>query len=266
MKNIFCSLIFVLFIFSAAYGQNTIQPRSMNFENKGLVFNKELAVDLRIHTNRGLALAVNVGQIKTYYKTRYYHFEIGELRHPKEQRQSFDYPSWGGGKTSRSFILGKINNLYAIRAGIGEKRYFSEKAKRKGLAIGVNYEGGFTLGLLKPYYLEIIRSVEPGSPRYLVSEKYNEENRNIFLDENRIYGSSGFTKGLSELGIRPGAHFKASIHFDWGAFDEFVKAIEAGIMGDIFLQKVPIMADVDGAENRPFFINLFISLQLGKRW
>jgi hypothetical protein len=33
---------------------------------------------------------------------------------------------------------------------VGEKKYFSEKAKRRGVAVGVNYEIGATLGLLKP--------------------------------------------------------------------------------------------------------------------
>ena len=47
-----------------------------------------------------------------------------------------------------------------------------------------------------------------------------------------------------------------------------LKAIEAGIMFDFYFKKVPIMVenDVIDAENRPFFINLFINLQLGKRW
>ena len=41
-----------------------------------------------------------------------------------------------------------------LRVGMGAKRYFSEKAKRKGIAIGINYQAGVSLGLLKPYYLD----------------------------------------------------------------------------------------------------------------
>ena len=53
---------------------------------------------------------------------------------------------------------------------------------------------------------------------------------------------------------------------DWGAFDEFMRAVEAGIMIDIFPKKLPIMAPVNGVdENRPYFFNLYVSLQLGKR-
>jgi hypothetical protein len=59
-----------------------------------------------------------------------------------------------------------------------------------------------------------------------------------------------------------------ALHFDWGAFDEFVKAMEAGVMVDFYFKKVPIMVETANGdiENSPLFINLFINIQLGKRW
>ena len=71
------------------------------------------------------------------------------------------------------------------------------------------------------------------------------------------------------MSIIPGFHAKAGIHLDWGAFDEFVKAIEAGIMLDVFVKRVPILVenvDIVNAENRPFFLNLYLNIQLGKRY
>jgi len=264
MKKIFTLLLAFVITVVAIQAQNVeFQSRPFADENKGVIYNKELAFDIRMHTN-GFALAVNFGKIKTYYKTKYFHFEIGEIKHPKEQRHSFDYPS--NGRTSRSFIYGKQNNLLVLRAGRGGKRYLSEKAKRKGIAVAINYEAGVTLGMLKPYYLDFWRS-EDGDPTnvYFVSEKYTGDNEDSFLDISRIYGSSGFTKGFGELSVVPGIHGKLGVHFAWGAFDEFVKAFEAGIMFDAFFKKIPIMVDVQNAENRPFFINLYLSLQLGKR-
>jgi hypothetical protein len=64
------------------------------------------------------------------------------------------------------------------------------------------------------------------------------------------------------LSILPGIYGRAGVHVDWGAFDEYLKAVEAGIMLDIFPKKVPIMVN---EENRPFFLNFYISAQLGKR-
>lgn len=266
MKKILTIAATFLFLSSGLNAQKTFQPKQdNNYDYKGIVYNKELAINLRVHTN-GFAFGANIGKIKSYYLTRFYSLEVGEIKHPKERRQSFDPSGGPGGKTSRSFMFGKQNNLYMLRAGIGEKRYLSEKAKHKGLAVGLSYEVGPSLGLLKPYYLELIRANDiGGSPFLVVSEKYSEANEDVFLDVGRIYGSSSFTKGFGELKFRPGIHFKASVHFDWGAFDEFVKALEAGIMGDIFFSEVPIMVDTEFSENRPYFINLFLTLQLGKR-
>ncbi len=239
-------------------------------ETKGIVFNREFTVDMKLHTN-GFALGVNFARLKTYYLTRFFNVEIGEIKHPKEFRQSFDFQTPAASRVSRAFIFGKQNSFLVLRAGVGEKRYLSEKAKRKGLAVGLSYEAGPSLGLLKPYYLELVRSSESGpfDDFTIRSEKFSDENASTFLDISRIYGSSGFSKGLGELSAIPGIHGKFAVHFDWGAFDEFVKAIEAGIMVDAYLKNVPIMAEstlVQTPENKPFFVNLYVNLQLGKRW
>jgi hypothetical protein len=270
-KKIVPTLLLASFLMLQAGAQEVYDTRQNIYdESKGIVFEREFTADLKLHTN-GYALGVNIGRLKTYYLTRFVNFEFGELKHPKEFRQSFDFQTPAAARTSRAFIFGKQNNFLVLRAGLGEKRYFSEKARRKGLAVGITYEGGPSLGILKPYYMEVVRTVEPGNFGDFVirSEKYSDENANIFLDISRIYGASGFTRGLSELSLIPGLHAKFAVHFDWGAFDEFVKAIEAGIMIDAYLQKVPIMVEsplLRHTENTPVFINLFINLQLGKRW
>ncbi len=241
--------------------QETFQPKQLDDASKGIIYNQEFSLGLRMHTN-GFAVGFNVGKLKTYYLTKYWHFELGELKHPKEFRQSFDTPSTLNGRISRAFKYGKQNSLYALRGGIGAKRYFSEKAKHKGVAVGISYEVGPTLGLLKPYYLEL----RAGDGRVSVSTKYSEETADRFLDIWQIHGASGWTRGLGELSILPGAHGKFAVHFDWGAFDEYVKSLEAGIMVDAFARKAPIMVELDNVENRQLFINLFLHLQFGKRW
>jgi len=265
------SIFFILFAFLFSYQSQSQSSTSKQFnspEYKGVVYNKEFAFDVRLHTN-GFAIAANFGKIKTFYKTRYYHIEIGEIRHPKEERQSFDWAGWSTSNSSKSFFFGKRNNLYVIRAGIGVKKYFTEKAKQRGLAVGMSYEAGPSLGLLKPYYLEIIHPADTPASYYVESEKYSAENASDFLDINSIYGASGFSKGLGEIRPIPGLHGKLGVHFDWGAFDEFVKAIDVGIMADVYFKEVPLMVEneaITNSENRPFFINLYLTLQLGKRW
>jgi hypothetical protein len=58
------------------------------------------------------------------------------------------------------------------------------------------------------------------------------------------------------------------MHFDWGSMDEFVKALELGVMADVFLNEVPIMIEspyTPGVDNQAVFINLFMNFQFGKR-
>lgn len=262
-------LLFCAFVWGNA--QQVIEGNQNIYdESEGIIYNREFTVDVKLLQTNGFSVGVNIGQLKTYYLTRYFNFEFGELRHHKRFRQSFDFQQQAS-RISRAFVYGKQNNLYVLRGGFGEKRYLSEKAKRRGVAVGISYEGGVSLGILKPYYLELIRTTEPGSPQDFTirSEKYSERNANTFLEISRIYGSSGFTEGLGEISAIPGAHGKFAMHFDWGAFDEFVKAIEAGVMVDVFLREMPIMVEsprVENSENRSVFINLYINLQLGKRW
>ncbi|MEO1262100.1 MAG: hypothetical protein AAFZ15_25065 [Bacteroidota bacterium] len=253
-------VLLILFVSATIQAQETIQPKQMD-TNLGIVYNQEFALGMRLHTN-GFAVGATFGKLKTYYLTKYFHFEIGELKHEKEFRQSFDTPTPIQGRISRAFKYGKQNNLYVLRGAMGAKRYFSEKAKHKGVAFGISYEGGATLGFLKPYYLEL----RAGDGRASVSTKYSEENADRFLDIFAIQGASGWSKGFSELSLLPGVHGKFAVHFDWGAYDEYLKSIEAGLMVDFFSRQAPIMVERNNVENNQLFLNLFIHLQFGKRW
>lgn len=265
MKRIII-LTFLLLCTISIFAQVTFQPKQLDFQNEGVIFDKEFTLDFRFLQTNGYSLGLNFGRIKTYYRTTFYHFDFGELKHIRQYKQEgFNSPNVPGFGGNNSFIFGKRNTFLVLRGGYGQKRYFSEKAKKQGLAVGISYEAGPTLGLLKPYYLDLEYTIEDGRTVTIRSEKYGNENHDVFLDQSRIRGASGFTKGLGEISIVPGIHLQGSAHFDWGAFDEFVKAVEAGIMVDVFFQKVPIMVEVDGVENQPVFINLFINLQLGKR-
>jgi hypothetical protein len=253
-------IIAFIFLLTAVCGSAQVQPQ-IPLDDKGIIYNQEFSMGLRLHTY-GFAFGTSFGKIKTYNQTNYMHFELGELRHMKEVRQNFEIPSSIGGRISRSFKYGKQNNLYVLRGSVGTKKYFSEKAKVKGVAVGISYEGGATLGLLKPYYLDI----RSGDGRNAVPTRYSEETASRFLDIWQIHGASSWTNGFDEISLTPGLNAKIAVHFDWGAFDEYLKSVEAGVMFDGFLQKTSIMVERDNVENRLLFINLFVHLQFGKRW
>lgn len=267
LAPVMATLLWLAF-FPNTWGQQQLSIGQNNYENrKGIIYDRETAFNLKLHTN-GIAVGMQFGQIKTYYRTQYWGLEFGEIKDPRETRQNRNNQIINIDGSFRGFIYGKQNNFYALRGTFGEKRYFSEKARRKGVAVGVSYSAGPSLGLLKPYYL-VLRYVENPSFNNYRSEKFSNENAARFLDIDNIYGADSFTRGIGEMKIQPGGHAKFALHFDWGAFDEFVKAFEVGVMADFYFRPVPILVEapqiVGDSGNQPLFLNLFINFQLGKR-
>ncbi len=250
--------------------QNTIKLGE-NFykgDEVGVVFNEEISADFVWHTN-GYAFNLNFAKIKNYSLANYYFIGLGQLKHPKEFRQNFEFAPATTGRLTKAFVFGKDNTLFALRGGMGQKRYFSEKEKQKGAAIGLNYSGGVTLGLLKPYYLDLMYFKENTYGEVIIkSEVYNETNADLFLSTDRVYGASSFLKGIGQTEVVPGINAQVGIHMAWGAFEDFIKALEVGIMMDYFFGSVPIMVEdprIDYPENKNYFINLYVNLELGKR-
>jgi hypothetical protein len=247
-------LIFVLIVFATT--QISAQSTRLNTDMKGIIYNKEKALEVRAHTH-GWAANVYIGDIKSYYKTTQFHFGLGELKHFKEVPKSTEATN-NAGQNFRRYTFGKQNFAYVLRGGYGVKRYYTEKASKNGVALALSYSGGLTTALMVPYYLEV------GGPRdaKTTSIKYTEDTKADFLEPTKIKGKSGILKGIGESKVVPGLHGQIGVHLDWGAFDEFMRAVEAGIMIDVFPKRLPIMVS---EENRPYFLNLYVTMQLGKR-
>ena len=261
MKNI--SFLFAICIITPVlvFGQKTIQPKGLEYEYKGIIYNSERAYNLTLHTN-GFEAGMNFGKLKTYYKTTFYHASVGYMTHVLEDRQNKNNSLDGLG-TSKSFKFGKQNNFYLLRGGIGTKKYKSEKAKRRGLAIGWSYEAGPVMGILKP-----VKNI------YLVDNENNikspvaityDDDPDLFLDYIAIFGRSGDLDTWTQLKFRPGIQARIGAHFSLGAFDEYVRALEIGLMADYFGVKVPIMVESEAHSNDALFLNIYATVQFGSR-
>ena len=253
IRLILSLLLLVAFAFE---GRAQFAPK----EEVGFLYNRETTFNIRLATNRSFGLGIEWGRLRTYNKTKTLSLGISELKHPKEQRQNAA-PS--GRRSTRPFVYGKRNNLFVLRSGWGEKRYFSEKAKQKGVAVGMSYSIGPSLGLLKPYYLTVNLEGSPGSAGRPTAIKYSEKNQADFLNNSKILGAAPFTQGISEISVLPGGTGSIAYHMDWGAFDEVVKALEIGLTVDVFARKAPIF--VGSEQNQQVFFNFFLNLQFGKR-
>ncbi len=256
MRNTF-SVFTILLLSCSLMAQGAFD----NDELLGVIQSDELTFDVNVHTNGWIGVGFNRAKIKTYYKTNYYRIEIDALKHSRESRnRDLGVPT--PGYSGKSYVFGRKNSFFLARGGFGQKRYFSEKQERRGVAIGVSYSAGATLGILKPYYLDL-RVNDGDGNTFLLRTKYDEKIADAFLDAQNIIGASGFRHGWREISVVPGLQAKAAVHVDWGATDEFVKALEFGFMIDAFYKKIDLMVT---EENTPVFINVYLALHLGRRW
>lgn len=215
-----------------------------------------------IMTN-GWSLMYETGKIQSVDRTRIWHFEFGQLRHPKERKQPAEF-TFGGSffENKRDFFYGKQNNFYILRVGYGYRRMIGDRANKSGVRVSWVYLGGLSLGFLKPYYLNLVYPTDTPNRFELRPERYTEENAAKYLDWFSISGASPFRYGFSEIEPVPGAFGRIGLHFDWAAVDEFITALEIGLTLDAYYKRIPIMIL---ETNRPYFFGGYINLKLGKR-
>lgn len=248
--------ICLLLLSSMAFSQ--VNQPSLSYDD--VVYKREFNIGLKAHTN-GFGVAAHWVKIHSIFKKTVYEFELMDLRHPREVRQQSIHSS--GRTTSRGYVFGKRNSLFNLNVSIGRMRSLAEKARKSGVGVHFYYGAGVSLGIVKPYYLDLIYDFVPGAVLDVRSESFNEENASLFTNDRYIYGASGFTYGLNRIKIKPGGQIKAAFVFDWASYNEFVKALEVGAMLNVYTGRVPIMLTED---NQFLFPNLYVKLMLGKRW
>jgi len=243
-----------------AFTQVVFQPKQLEYNLKGVLYETERAYDLKVY-NSGISFGMYFGEIESYYNSSYFSIEFATLKDLRERRQNKNVNFSGEGLSS-SFVYGKQNSIYMFRFGQGKKKYLTEKAKRKGLAVGISYNYGLSLVLKRPYHIKVVTSEDFDN---LQTIRYTEENREQFLNFSQIFGGESFFTGFWSTRPTVGAHGKISGHFAFGAYDEAVKAVEIGLMVDAFPRRLPILVEREGVQNKFIHMNLYLSFQFGKR-
>lgn len=211
----------------------------------------------------GMQVGYRFGQLPNFYTDKYYQIEIGQIRHPKELNSGLQSLK---SSISRGFFknytYGKQNSLYTLRASQGQTIYLSDKMSKKNVLVGYTYRYGISAGLIKPYYIQVVKEDEGFFSREFEYIKYSDETREAFLDDEDIFGKAPFRKGLGEMKFAPGIHAQGGMHFDWSKDERIIMATEIGLMFDFYFSSIPLMVD---QSSKPFFLNLYVSLQFGKR-
>lgn len=229
---------------------------------------QEMSVGYRLNSD-GWSFFINRGFIKNDAEpphTTFLFFDLSEKRHPKESRslnENFTILNPNEMKPTY-YKYGKINNFYQFKIGYGNMKPISGKLDNKSIVINWNYAAGLSMGILKPYYLDLL--VPEGNVYVRKFEKYSEKTKDYFLDLNNqgtIVGGASFTKGIGEIKIQPGFTARSGFYFDYSATRKFFLGIELGASAEVYFKEIPIMAN---AKNSFYFLNLYADFRLGKRW
>jgi hypothetical protein len=223
-------------------------------EEGTLVYSKQSAFGFKAATD-GWGAFYEHGKYKTVTKTSLWWLEFGEHKNKKEDKQTFT--DINGFQIGNSFIFGKINNFYNLKAGIGQQTLIGGKGNKNGVAVSAIYGGGISLGYLKPYYLTV-----PDNQGGTKDIKYTDSTADEFTNPAYIIGGAGFTKGWGEGKLVPGVHIKAALRFDYGRYNEVLSALEVGINAEYYTKDMRIML---GIPNKQFFVNSYIALVFGSR-
>jgi hypothetical protein len=239
MKTLSVIIFLILYDLISVYSQGEIDDQDKIF------YRNERTFAGTINTN-GYGLGFRYAKRLDGYRKSTYELEFSYVKDEKETKISLNTSQQLG----NSFVPGKVNAFYTLHAGIGYQKELFQKRDRGGISIRYFYNFGPTIGILKPIYYIVSDSL--GNP---VPVKFE-------LDAiNNIQGKGPFYKGLGEIFIIPGAYGKFGFTFEFSKADQIFSAIETGIELNLFVKKIPIMADNN---NKFSFFSFFLSYRFGK--
>jgi hypothetical protein len=264
MKKLSIILTIVL-IATAAAAQDNKSPRQMKKEEKRkridalikqeeegvIAYHKQSVLGIKLTTD-GYGAFFEMGRSKSVKKTMLYQFEISERKHNKEDKQSnlsaFSVP----------FIYGKINYFYQVKLGIQQQILLGNKSNKNGVSVTGNIGGGISLGLLRPYELEVDKNGE----RTFI--RYDSPDSLLFINAYNDPSTTGPTlaNGWKNLKVTPGLYLKPAVRFDYGRMNELVSAVEVGVNAEVYAKKIPQMFYL---KQKQFFFGAYVALVFGKR-
>lgn len=202
-------------------------------EEGNLSYVKQNGFGIQLRTN-GYGIFYEIGRRISQRYTNTYSIELTEIKNPKEEKV-------GGAENffGNPFVYGKVNNFYQAKLGFGKQYIFGQKGNKNGVAVIGLAQGGVSVGLAKPYYINI----ESSTGRKTI--KYDSPDSSAYLGSTSPgvnATGAGFTKGWNEVKVKPGLYAKTGLRFDFGRYNESVQAIELGMSLEYYFQEVQLLA------------------------
>jgi hypothetical protein len=226
-------------------------------EEGDIIFNKQNVFGIHLSSN-GYGLSFEKGYFKTPSKTLIYQFEINEVHSSKEHHIT---ATSDNGYSFSSVVPFKANNLYEVKAAIGQEILIGGKGNKNGVAVQALYSGGLTLGLLKPYLLNVTNTITQASTQLTYAQLVASQNiPSEFGDEPT--GAAGFLAGWNKVAFKPALNARQAMRFDYGRENKTVAAVEVGITEEYYLSDIDLMYLVKGQH---FFFNSYVAILFGGR-
>ncbi len=204
--------------------------------------------------------------IKRKHNINYiWQISFSEIKHEKQVKQKGTNKTFPELGNPTPYVFGKINNLYTLQIGYGQERILLPGVMEGNLSVSYRYSAGFSLAMLKPYYLKMMAidySTNPPTAS-IVEDKYTHADSAQFLNPNLILGASTWSKSLNAIGYVPGAYFESALAITPGKHKTFVQVITLGINAALYYKPLPIM---HGQNAHPWQVCLFAGVGIGKRW
>lgn len=249
----------VLASLPGAYAQKEESPKLA--AQKDYLFHKQFTGGMRIVTT-GLDFYLQYGIIKNIYTTHLFTLEY-EWHIDYRDKKSTAQPDVNG-NTGRNYYFGVQNRFHVIRFSYGFERCLADKAVKNGVRLSwVGFVGG-SLGLVKPYYLDLFYPGTDGQQVDVLSQRYTPANASHFLQQDSIYQASPIWRGMGLMSPVVGGFGRTGLNFDFGSKDRWVTALEAGVSLEVFYKKIPIYVTDDS--NHALFLGFYLSFAFGKRW
>ncbi|MCX6334462.1 MAG: hypothetical protein NT092_09175 [Bacteroidia bacterium] len=218
-------------------------------EQQAVFFRNERSFAILLNSD-GLGVSYREAKRKSYLNKRLLEIDLGTLKHPKEYKISNPYTTGTG-----TFVFGKLNSAFFLRAGIGHQHEIYQKADLGGVAVRYFYSAGPVLAFYKPIYYKVLY------PITVTDYEIKDEKFGVSIhDPSDIYSKASVLKGINEIKVLPGIYAKGGFNFEYSKQDKVIHAIEAGVQINAFPKSIPIMADAD---NKAVFFSLFVSYRFG---
>jgi hypothetical protein len=244
MKKLLISLLIIFYGTAFVSGQGELDKQQKVF------FRNERSFAVLLNTD-GYGFSYRTAKRIDFRNKRLFEIETGNLKNPKEYRLSNPYVQSGG-----TFVFGKLNTVWYLRASLGHQHELYKKADLGGIAIRYFFNAGPTIAICKPIYYRVLYPVSITGEYIIKEEKFSSS----IAAPMDIYSKASFTKGFNEIKLIPGLFAKGGFNFEYSKEDKIIHAIEIGASLQAFPKEVPIMAST---ENKSIFLSLFVSYRFG---